>query len=168
MARDPRHLSAARLADAAAEVCAMARRYSPVGGELHVDRILYGYLQAAYGYVRRQYAVEVDGQLMRIDFYRGTRQATAIELAVRRAGAGESALLPKANAPEIRKLRRLPPSRARTRVLLLMDFGAKQIAEPTLRSAYSDLARDPAERAIEVIYVRRPDKVIRLSPDAGA
>jgi hypothetical protein len=155
VARRGEHLSAERLAQTAVSVYAMARDYSPPGGELAIDRILYGYLEAEWGYVRRQHIVEVDGRRLRIDFWRGTRRPTAIELAVRKHGEGPSKLLAKANEPELRKLARLPRSQAHTRALLLMDLGDKAIDRRTLLRSYEATDSVVRGREIHLVYVRR-------------
>jgi hypothetical protein len=94
--------------------------------------VLFGYLEAEFGHMESEY--HPDGGRRRIDFRHGVSNPTLIELVVRRHGAEQSR---RQNDAELRKLSRVPHSRAKSRFLLILDPHSKNpIREEVISASY--------------------------------
>src|SRR5436309_1217302 len=98
-------------------VLRLALKYGRTDGEARVGRILLGYLEGRFGNMSKEWHTRVPGysRPARIDFRHGGTNPVVIELAVRRQGRPRQALMEAVNETELRKLTRVPQSKARLR-----------------------------------------------------
>ncbi|MBI4330643.1 MAG: hypothetical protein HY673_05135 [Chloroflexi bacterium] len=147
---------------AAGKVLALLQDYQGKGvgaSERSFDPILYSYLQGRFGNVARQQSVYLYGNSrpQRIDFRYGTSNPVFIELAVR-PEAGGGVLSGAQNAKELRKLCRMRNSKARLRVLLLIDRHPNALVKDDLEQTYGRITSGPGNferRPVRVLYVHR-------------
>lgn len=130
----------------------------PPNREMLLDGMLYAYLEGRLGFMSRQCAAPRPGAPnARADFRRGTTAPVVIEFAVRPPTRGGQ-LYGSQNKSELQKLVRIPQSRARGRVLLLIDLAKKGIPKEALRQSYDAVSSGPGNfkrHAVRVIYISR-------------
>lgn len=118
--------------------------------ESWIHGVVLGLLEAFVGDMQSQYSVN-NG---RIDFRHGGPNPDAIELVVRFYGTEHYGNM---NADELRKLSRIPFSRARKCILLILDAsGQKATPKENLRSSYSRVRLGRGRfhrREVTVMYV---------------
>jgi hypothetical protein len=130
--------------------------------EADVGRILHAFLAGRHAAVWPQCPVAIGKSQWAIDFRFGDRpyggNPCVVELAVRGTEHGQQ-LQASQNRNELTKLSRYPFSKARTRVLLLLDFGHAPLEQTSLQPAYDGLRHLGAgkfqRRSISVLYVHR-------------
>jgi hypothetical protein len=122
-----------------------------------LDFPFYSYLEARFGSMSRQYHIHIAGRqrAQRIDYRQGTSNPTLIEFAVRPPSGGTQ-LYGYGNDSELRKLCRIPPSKAKRRILLLLDLSHHPIPRAKLKRTYDAVhsGRGGAfrRRTVSVIY----------------
>jgi hypothetical protein len=116
--------------------------------------VLLGYLEGKYGRMSSEWRVEHGSWTGRIDLRRGGPNPDLIEFVVRWHGVEEG---PRQNAPELRKLCRVPGRQARHRFLLIVDLtGDSPMSKGRLKQRYDswNAGRGRFERhAVRVVYV---------------
>lgn len=130
--------------------------------EAEVSRMLHAYLLGRYGGVWPECPVGFGKKKRAIDFRFGDRphglNPCALELAVRNTEHGQQ-LSAVQNKTELEKLSRYPESKAKTRVLLLIDLGHQPIPQKTLQRGYDGLKHlgrgNFQRRSVSVLYVHR-------------
>lgn len=146
------------IAQAALTVMQLLAHYSNAPHrEMLVDPALYAFLEARFERMRRQIPIQVGASQKRIDFRHGGTNPVAIEFAVRPPNGGGQ-LYGSQNASELRKLSRLPQTKAKLRALLLMDLHATPHARQNLESTYDQVVLGPGNyvrKPVSVIYVHR-------------
>lgn len=129
---------------------------NPPKTERGLDPIFYGYITAAHPHVRvtRQLHIRFHGAAKpsRIDFRIGGTNPTVLELAVRPSD-GQQQLCGPQNHDELLKLSKVPPSRARRRILLLVDLKRNPMAQAKLMATYEPLHAGPGKKARHVVTV---------------
>lgn len=155
-------MTIADIIQAALEILALADNYRHdprATREMRMDPLVLAYFQGRFGSMARQHHVRVHrgNRSKRIDFRHGTHNPVVIELAVRpRYGAGE--MYGSQNSPELRKLCRVVPSQARTRVLLLLDLKRSPIDKVNLKATYDSLHAGRGRftrHGVRVVYVHK-------------
>lgn len=132
---------------------------NPPKTERGLDPIFYGYLRGTYQKVRvsRQMQMTFSGasRPSRIDYRVGGTNPTVLELAVRPED-GKQQLNGPQNHHELLKLSKVVPSKAKRRVLLLVDLKKKPIQKYSLKKSYDKLhagrGRKP-RHSVTIIYV---------------
>lgn len=119
---------------------------APAHREMLVDPILYAFLKGRFGSVTRQHHVPVYGsnKPKRIDFRVGGPNPSVMELAVR-SPVGSGSLLGGPNTSELRKLSKVSETRARNRILLLIDLYAGHYTKEALKSSYDHIHAGPGK-----------------------
>ena len=138
----------------------LRRDYSnPPRTKRGLDPIFYGYITAAHPHVAvsRQLNIKFHGAAKpsRIDFRMGGTNPTVLELAVRPAD-GQQQLCGPQNHDELIKLSKVIPSKAKRRILLLVDLKKKPMQQDSLKSTYESLHAGPGKKArysVTVVYV---------------
>jgi hypothetical protein len=120
--------------------------------------VLLGYLQAKFGQMQTEFH-PWKGDRRRVDFRHAVPNAVLIELVVMHHGVEQSR---KQNDTELRKLARVPPARAKTRFLLILDnYSPRPMREAGFKERFLSQGvwrgRAPGGRwnAVRVIYVHR-------------
>ncbi len=132
---------------------------NPPKTERGLDPIFYGYITAAHPHVTvsRQISIKFHGAARpsRIDFRIGGSNPTVLELAVRPKG-GQQQLCGPQNLDELRKLSKVVPSKAKRRILLLVDLKTNHMTKTKLKATYDPLHAGPGKKerhAVTVVYV---------------
>lgn len=121
--------------------------------EMLVDPALYAYFSARFGKMRRQVPIMLGTSAKRIDYRHGGLNPVAIEFVVR-PPTGGGQLYGSQNRSELRKLSRLPQTKAKLRALLLMDSHSTPLDHAALRATYEVVTLGPGN------YIRMPVSVI--------
>lgn len=155
----PKHarITKESLMAACSRVVALAAQYKPSEHhrELGYDGLLFGYMDACFGKMKRQHQVWIGKSKWpkRLDFRQGGVRPVVLEFAVKTPGRNEIAA--KGNAPELRKLTR--QHRASTRYLILFDLsGNPPVDTSILWSDYDAINGGPGKfkrRAVQILYV---------------
>ena len=125
-----------------------------------LDLMLYAFFAGRGWKPQRQLWAPYLGVNGRIDFKIGTNNPAFIELAVRPPNGG-SQLYSPANFTELSKLCRIPHSKARLRVLLLIDLYFRPVESENLKSSYESMnaGRGNFQRSsVRVIYVHHDEE----------
>ena len=146
--------------EAARAVVELRRHYSnPPKTERGLDPILFGYLRGAYPKVSvtRQMQITFSSSMRpsRIDFRVGGTNPTVLEFAVRPAD-GQQQLNGPQNHQELLKLSKVVPSKAKRRILLLLDLKKTPVQKRALKLAYDKLNAGRGRKArhpVTVVYV---------------
>ena len=132
---------------------------NPPKRERELDPLFYAYLKGHLHKVKvsRQEYVYFAGSSKpsRIDYRVGGSNPTMIELAVRPPGGIQELMGPQ-NLKELKKLSKVPQSKAKRRMLLLLDLRGKAIEKVTLKASYDPLHVGPGKKGrfpVSVIYV---------------
>lgn len=132
---------------------------NPPRTERGLDPIFFGYITAAHPHVTvsRQMNVKFAKKTKpsRIDFRLGGTNPTVLELAVRPESGGQQ-LSGQLNRTELLKLSKIVPSKAKRRILLLIDLKKTPITRNQLEPTYAALNAGPgkkARHAVTVVYV---------------
>lgn len=125
--------------------------------EMLIDPALYAFLEGHFGLMSRQHPVEIAGHRRpaRIDYRQGGSNPTVIEFAVRPPLGGPQ-LYGSQNRAELRKLTRIPQTRAKRRVLLLLDRHRIPLSRASLEPTYESVTAGPGNfqrRSVRVQYV---------------
>ena len=149
-------MNRADLVEASHEVLRLLRHYKGGAsqGELGADRVLYGYLQGRFGYISRQHQVTHG----RIDFRYGGTNPMVLEFVLRGPSDPRTRLFASQNRSELRKLTRVRPTTAATRVLLLLDRSKNPVPKRVLRTGYDEMHAGRGRfvrHSIRIIYVNR-------------
>jgi len=133
-------MTIAELEDAAQEIIRLLRDYSTdpaAQREMRIDPVVYGYFDGRFGKMSRQVYVRMHSRPrpQRIDFRYGSNNPLVFEFAVR-SRQSDATLYGSQNVSELRKLTRVIPSQARTRILLLLDLTDTPIARDNLKATY--------------------------------
>jgi hypothetical protein len=138
----------------------LASQYKP--GEHHremgYDGLLFGYLDARFGGLQRQYKIRMGSSNWpkRIDFRQGGTGPVLIEFVVRTPGRNE--IYGSQNSDELRKLSR--QRKASARYLLLLDLSKKPPLDlDDLWGTYKEINSGPGKfkrKSVRVVYVH-PD-----------
>lgn len=155
-------MNIAEIEGAGKEILALLRDYSHdprERRELRIDPVVYGFFQGRFENMSRQHYVRLHGRAhpQRIDFRFGGNNPTVIEFAARPPN-GQQELYGSQNRSELRKLTRVVPSRARSRVLLLLDMVDHPIQLQNLKPTYDAQNSGPGHfdrHSVRVIYVHR-------------
>ena len=147
---------------AASALVDLRKDYSnPPKTERGLDPIFYGYITAAHSKVKvsRQVHIKFHGakKPSRIDFRIGGSNPTVLELAVRPTD-GQQQLCGPQNLDELRKLSKVTPSKAKRRILLLVDLKKYPISKASLKATYDPLHAGPGRKprhAVTVVYFHR-------------
>lgn len=150
----------AEATNAALALIDLRRDYSnPPKTERGLDPIFYGFITAAHPNVTvsRQIHITFYGAAKpsRIDFRIGGTNPTVLELAVRPAD-GQQQLCGPQNHDELLKLSKVPPSKAKRRILLLVDLKNQPMQKDRLKPSYQSLHAGPGRKqrhAVTVVYV---------------
>lgn len=150
----------AEATEAALALIRLRGEYSnPPKTERGLDPIFYGYLTAAHPKVKvsRQIHIKFHGakKPSRIDFRVGGTNPTVIEFAVRPT-TGTQELCGPQNHDELQKLSKVLPTKAKRRILLLVDLKKTPVAKSTLKASYDPLHAGPGKKprhAVTVVYV---------------
>lgn len=149
-------MTIADIVDAARAIIRLRNDYaSPPSREMTLDFPLYAYLEGRFGKMSRQLSVTAAGATKRIDYRSGGHNPVVIEFAVRPPQGGGH-LYGSQNQSELAKLTRVPQTKARTRVLLLLDLSRYLIAEEQLKPTYDSLNAGRgrfARKSVRVVYV---------------
>jgi hypothetical protein len=145
---------------AAQALIRLRKLYSnPPKTERGLDPIFFGYITAAHQNVTvsRQLHIKFHGSTKpsRIDFRIGGTNPTVLELAVRPTD-GQQQLCGPQNHDELLKLSKVPPSKAKRRILLLLDLKKTPMVKLKLKESYDPLHAGPGRRArhyVTVVYV---------------
>lgn len=146
--------------EAAKALIQLRRDYSnPPKTERGLDPIFYGYIRAAHPHVKvsRQIPIKFHGarKPSRIDYRLGGTNPSVVELAVRPVD-GQQQLCGPQNHEELRKLSKVIPSKAKRRILLLVDLKKTPVQETSLKPTYDSLHAGQgrkARHAVTVVYV---------------
>ena len=132
---------------------------NPPKTERGLDPIFYGYITAANPEVNvtRQVHIKFHGakKPSRIDFRIGGSNPTLIEIAVR-PSEGQQQLCGPQNHDELLKLSKVKPSRAKRRILLLVDLKKTPVAKAALKASYDPLHAGRGKKprhSVTVVYV---------------
>ena len=130
---------------------------NPPKTERGLDIALFAYFFARFSNVTRQFNVIMPQSQAphRIDFRFGGTNPILLEFALRPRSGGGHLLAPN-NKSELRKLSRIPPSRARVRVLLVIDLRKRVEPLDRLKRNYENfhLGRGNFPRhGVRVVYV---------------
>lgn len=133
--------------------------HNPSERELHVDAVLMAVLRGRQIPVERQHWIRLKNSTRphRIDFRIGSSNPVLVELAVRSVH-NRGSLCGSVNQSELDKLCRVPSSRAKLRVLLLLDFLAAPLSREVLSRSYEPLhaGRGNFQRSsVRIVYVHR-------------
>jgi hypothetical protein len=151
-------MNIAELKESALTVLSLLDEYSNASRrEMLIDPVIYAYLSGQFGLMSRQHWMRLYGRPrpQRIDFRYGGSNPAVIEFAVRPPSGG-SHLYGSQNLSELRKLTRVPQSRARRRYLLLLDRYRDPIQRSNLKASYDPLnaGRGRFRRtSVRVVYV---------------
>lgn len=131
-------------------------------GETKLDPILYAYFLGKFNKVDRQYHCKLptSKKPSRIDFRIGGSNPALIELVVRTKKA-QSNLYGDQNKRELRKLGSIGNTKAKQRILLLIDLCKTPIPKNKLKESYkkTHLGKGKFPRnSVRVIYVHANDK----------
>lgn len=149
--------STERLLALATRCATMLTGYTKRQTEMAADPMVYGLMEAAFGAVARQHYIWMGtgSRPKRIDFRIGGNNPVVLEFALRPID-GTIQLYGSQNAAELRKLSRVPTSKARTRVLLLIDLYARSPHDrATLKKSYDDVRLGPGRfhrKSVQIIY----------------
>jgi len=140
-------------------VLELALQYKPSEHhrELGYDGLLFGYLDACFGKIKRQYRIKMgkSGVPKRIDFRQGGMSPVVVEFAVRTPGRNE--IYGSQNRDEIRKLAR--QRKASARYLILFDLSRKPPVNLfDLWNTYRQVNSGPGK------FKRKPVQVLYLHP----
>ena len=129
--------------------------------EMRIDPVVFGYLQGRFGHIQRQHYVRMHSKPkpQRIDFRFGTSNPVVLEFAVRPPN-GASELYGSQNTSELRKLTRVLPSQAKSRMLLLLDMAHAPIPKSNLKPTYDNVNAGKGNfkrHTVRVIYVHSDD-----------
>ncbi len=129
-------------------------------GERWLHGVVLGLFEAKIGYMASEFPVENSSKVTKpkcIDFRHGGNNPVVIELVVRLHG---SEVYGSQNRSELRKLCRIPYSKARRRILLLLDAsGLDPIQKNSLKRSYQEIGSGRGKftrETVTVIYVH-PD-----------
>jgi len=150
----------AEATEAAQALIELRRDYSnPPKTERGLDPIFYGYIRAAHPHVKvsRQIHMKFHGSSRpsRIDYRLGGTNPSVVELAVRPSD-GQQQLCGPQNYQELLKLSKVIPSKAKRRILLLVDLKKNPMQQTTLQPTYDALHAGrgrKARHAVTVVYV---------------
>ena len=145
------------LGAAASEVIQLLKGYGPHVGsrEMLLDPILFGFLSGRFRHMKRQHHINgPSSRPKRIDYRYGTYNPVVIEFAVRPPKGG-SQLYGSQNRAELDKLIQVPASKARYRVLLLIDLHRKPLQQNALEANYSKVGKPASSATVSVLYVHR-------------
>jgi len=145
---------------AAEALIKLRKDYSnPPKTERGLDPIFYGYITAIHrkSPVSRQIHIKFAGakKPSRIDFRIGGPNPTVLELAVRPLKGQQELTGPK-NRSELVKLSKVVQTKAKRRILLLIDLKKNPIDRLELKATYDPLHAGPgkkARHAVTVVYV---------------
>jgi hypothetical protein len=127
--------------------------------ERTLEPLLFGYFAARFQRMTREHRAPpmIKKPGGRVDLRHGGTNPVVIELAVR-PRAGGPQLYGPSNKAELAKLTRIPPTQARSRILLLVDLGARPITRARLERSYFGVrlgaGRFP-RHLVRVIYVHQ-------------
>ncbi len=162
--REPQHphrrIDRHKLFDACHRVLLLARQYRPTEPhrEMGYDGLLFGFLDARFGKMRRQYQITVGPSKLpkRLDFRQGGTSPVVIEFATRTRGRNE--VYGSQNRSEIQKLSR--QRKASLRCLILLDVsGNPPLPVDKLWSTYDKVRLGPGQ------YSRMPVQIVYIHPD---
>jgi hypothetical protein len=145
---------------AARQLLALRKDYSnPPKGERELDPLFYAYLKGHHTKARvsRQAHVRFANRKKpsRIDYRVGGPNPTLLELAVRPPNGIQELMGPQ-NLKELRKLSKFPQTKAKRRILLLLDLKGTPILKSRLKASYDTLNAGPGRKnrnAVTVVYV---------------
>lgn len=146
--------------EAALALIELRKHYSnPPKTERGLDPIFYGYITAAHPrvVVSRQLHIKFHGakKPSRIDFRIGGTNPTVLELAIRPID-GQQQLCGPQNRDELLKLSKVSLSKAKRRILLLVDLKVAPTVKSKLKATYDPLHAGPGKktrRVVTVVYV---------------
>lgn len=134
---------------------------NPPNSERGLDPLIYAYLRASHPKLKvaRQIHVQFSNSSRpsRIDYRVGGSNPTVIELAVR-PPHGIQQLHGPQNLSELKKLSKVPMSKARRRILLLIDLKAHSLSRAFLKATYDPLHAGKGKKVrhpVTVVYVHR-------------
>lgn len=145
------------LVAACRRVAVLAAQYKPGDHhrEMGYDGLLFGYLDARFGKMKRQHRITMGASSMpkRIDFRQGGTNPVVIEFVVRTPDRNE--VYGSQNRDELRKLAR--QKKAKARYLLLLDLSKQAPLDiKKLQSTYEDQTGGPGNFkrcAVRVLYI---------------
>lgn len=130
-------------------------------GERWLHGVVLGLFEAKLGGMQSEYPVETSSAKTKpkcVDFRHGGSNPAVIELVVRVHG---SELYGSQNASELRKLCKIPFSKARRRILLLLDPSRlESIGKSSLKSSYEQIGSGRGKftrETVTIVYVH-PDR----------
>lgn len=132
---------------------------NPPKQERELDPLFFAYLKGHLGQVKvsRQEPVYFANSKKpsRIDYRVGGPNPSFIELAVR-PPTGIQELMGPQNLKELKKLSKIPTTKAKRRILLLLDLRKTAIAKTKLKASYAPLHVGPGKKGrypVTVLYV---------------
>ncbi len=132
---------------------------NPPKRERELDPLLFAYLKGHLGRVKvsRQERVYFAGSKnpSRIDYRIGGGNPSVIEFAVR-PPSGVQELMGPQNLKELKKLSKIPTTKAKRRILLLLDLKKTAIAKLKMKASYDPLHVGPGKKnrfPVTVLYV---------------
>jgi hypothetical protein len=132
---------------------------NPPKTERGLDPIFYGYVTGAHPKVKvsRQIHIKFHGakKPSRIDFRIGGTNPTLLEFAVRPAN-GQQELCGPQNREELLKLSKVIPTKAKRRILLLVDLKNSPVQKSSLKATYDPIhagAGKKARNTVTIVYV---------------
>lgn len=142
-------------------VLTLAKQYRPKDHhrEMGYDGLLFGYLDACFGKMKRQHQIHIgkSRRPKRIDYRQGGTSPVLIEFAARTPNRNE--IYGSQNRDEIQKLTRQKSASAR--YLLLLDMSGKSpIDRDQLRDTYREISSGKGN------FKRMPVQVVYLHPNA--
>jgi hypothetical protein len=146
---------------AARKLLLLRKDYSnPPKRERELDPLFYAYLKGHHTGVKvsRQAHVHFTNRShpSRVDFRLGGTNPTLLELAVRPPNGIQELMGPQ-NKKELRKLSKFSQTKAKRRILLLLDLRETPIHKAKLKESYATVHAGPGNKsrhAVTVIYVQ--------------
>jgi hypothetical protein len=146
--------------NAALALINLRKHYSnPPKTERGLDPIFYGFITAAHPNVQVSRQIHITfhraTRPSRIDFRIGGSNPTVLEPAVRPTD-GQQQMNGPQNHDELIKLSKVIPSKAKRRILLLVDLKKDPILKTKLKATYDPLHAGPGRKArhpVTVVYV---------------
>lgn len=144
---------------AARQLLSLRKDYSnPPKRERELDPLLYAYLKGHHSkvVVSRQAHVRFSKKKnpSRIDYRIGGPNPTLLEFAARPPDGIQELMGPQ-NLKELRKLSKFPQTKAKRRILLLLDLKKTPIPKSRLKASYDTLNAGPGKKgrnAVTVVY----------------
>jgi hypothetical protein len=132
---------------------------NPPKNERQLDPLFYAYLKGRHSTIKVSRQVHVHfvnkSHPSRVDFRLGGSNPTLLELAVRPPGGFQELMGPQ-NKKELRKLSKFPQTKAKRRILLLLDLRETPLHKVNLKASYASVHAGPGKKgrhAVTVVYV---------------